>query len=374
MLSSSSVKSQPEIDFLYLAFLDQRLHPGVNKKIEQTISSFREAGLTARSVFVPPRPLFGSIARIIHEIITAKAKTVIIRSSARSLILIPALIIARLQKKKLILEVPTPIRVALNEVWSSRASLPKRLIIIFAQLAAFPLCFFFVDRILEYAEESKWFSFGNKKKIRLVANGIDVKSIELREQIPAWPVQRFSFIGVAAIAFWHGFDRVIRGIAKFKQQNLNSNNTPEIDFYIVGPKEGEEYKRLATLAKELHLEDQIHFLGSLEGHELSLAFERAHIAVGSIGLHRIGLKSASPLKFREYAARGVPFLASLEDPDFKPLPDFVFKVPADESPICTEDIIKFYESFAESNQRFLAIRKYAENKLDFKNKIEDFKI
>jgi hypothetical protein len=64
---------------------------------------------------------------------------------------------------------------------------------------------------------------------------------------------------------------------------------------------------LKNLASRLRINDHIIFHGFVHGKELDRLFEQNHIAVGSLGIHRIGLNQLSILKAREYCARGIPF-------------------------------------------------------------------
>jgi len=67
---------------------------------------------------------------------------------------------------------------------------------------------------------------------------------------------------------------------------------------------------LMNLTDKLNLNNNVHFCGPLSGSALDDLFNIADMAVGSIGIYRIGLKYASPLKEKEYCARGIPFITT----------------------------------------------------------------
>ena len=79
------------------------------------------------------------------------------------------------------------------------------------------------------------------------------------------------------------------------------------------------------------------------GEELNDLFNKCDFAIGSLGRHRSGIDKIKTLKNREYAARGIPFAYSETDEDFENMP-YVFKVPADESPINIKELLDFYVS------------------------------
>ena len=81
----------------------------------------------------------------------------------------------------------------------------------------------------------------------------------------------------------------------------------------------------------------------MHGKDLDACFEEADFAIGSLGRHRCGITHIKTLKNREYAARGIAFTYSETDEDFDSMP-YVWKVPADESPIHIQDLIEFQRS------------------------------
>ena len=91
------------------------------------------------------------------------------------------------------------------------------------------------------------------------------------------------------------------------------------------------------------LEPYVIMHGPLHGEELDIQFERADFAIGSLGRHRSGITYIKTLKNREYAARGFAFTYSEMDEDFDSMP-YVWKVPADESPVDIPTLVEFQKS------------------------------
>ena len=169
-----------------------------------------------------------------------------------------------------------------------------------------------------------------------ISNGIDFETIPLKQHTNDI-TKELHLIGVAEIHYWHGFDRLLQGLAAYYQTN------PEykVYFHLVGNPSGErERQEIFTPIREHALEPYVILHGPRHGKELNALFEQADFAIGSLGRHRSGISHIKTLKNREYAARGLAFIYSETDDDFEDSP-YVLKAPADESPIDIEAIIHF---------------------------------
>jgi hypothetical protein len=58
------------------------------------------------------------------------------------------------------------------------------------------------------------------------------------------------------------------------------------------------------------------FHGYLKGDQYTAILARADVAIGSLAMHRIHIDEISPLKTREYLARGLPTIIGYRDTDF----------------------------------------------------------
>jgi hypothetical protein len=187
-----------------------------------------------------------------------------------------------------------------------------------------------------------------------ISNGIEVDSINLIEKREF--NNEIHLIGVASIGFWHGYDRVIEGMRNYyEKQSIKK----KVFFHIVGDNSQTESIRLRELVIKYNLVDYVIFHGRKSGKELDIIFNKADIAVGSLGCHRISIQDIKSLKNREYCARGIPFFYSERDIDFENI-DFVLKVPGNDNPINIEEISEFV-----MNHKFepLKIREYARKHL-----------
>lgn len=171
-----------------------------------------------------------------------------------------------------------------------------------------------------------------------ISNGVDFSQIPLKRKINDTN-HELHLIGVAEIHYWHGFDRLVRGLANYYQ----THPSYKVYFHIIGEFFGErEKKEILPVIKQHRLEEYIILHGARHGKELDDLFEQADMAIGSLARHRSGIIHIKTLKNREYAARGLSFIYSEIDSDFENKP-YILKAKADESPIDIYQIIEFYK-------------------------------
>ena len=194
-------------------------------------------------------------------------------------------------------------------------------------------------------------------------NGIDIDRFPVRQ--PPNNNAEISIITVANIADWHGIDRAIEGLAQASPQTRS-----RISLNIVGRGPAEE--RLRSLLQSRSLESSVHFHGIQMGTALDELFARNDIALGSLGMHRLGLERSSSLKVREYCARGIPFVVASEDPDFPPDWPYALSFPADESPIDFDAIVSFFDTVKRAHPNFASeMRAYATENLTWVAKLSE---
>ncbi|MEH0835108.1 hypothetical protein [Pectobacterium cacticida] len=174
-------------------------------------------------------------------------------------------------------------------------------------------------------------------------------------------VSTLKMIGVASLAYWHGYDRLIVSIANYYKKY----NDLKIEFHIVGDGEP-EYTSLNRLVHELSLGDSVIFHGRKSGTELDDLFFSMNIGVDSLGRHRSGNNYNDSIKSKEYAIRNLPFIKSHIDDSFQGV-DFVFNVSPDDSAFDLNDIIEWYKKLDLSNER---IRSYAVENLTIVKQME----
>lgn len=261
--------------------------------------------------------------------------------------------LSKLKKyKKIILEMPSPIRVGIQEKKIKNKLIQNIIYSIINKTLNK------ANYILEYDVESKKITKKHSTKIIYLNNGIEIDSIPEKKEKNN---KEIVLIGVANISWWHGFDRIIKGIKKYTGKE-------KIKFNIIG--EGPEKNNLQKLTNSLGLEKQVIFQGIKSGEKLNKEFDQSDMGISSIGMHRINIKTASTLKSREYCARGIPFILGYEDKDFKEK-KFVLTVEGNDNPIDMKKIVTFYNQTKKIKPK--EIRKYAKENLSWDIQLQKIK-
>ncbi len=171
-----------------------------------------------------------------------------------------------------------------------------------------------------------------------ISNAIDFRGVKLLDYKDHGDV--FNMLGVAEVHFWHGYDRIVAGMAEYYKDPLNKR---EVHFHVVGNGAEEDLACLKDFTAKSGMEKYVHFHGNKNLEELDEFFNMADFGIASLARHRTGITYIKTLKNREYAARGVPFIYSEIDEDFETMP-YIIKAPANETPVNISEIIRFRES------------------------------
>ena len=187
-------------------------------------------------------------------------------------------------------------------------------------------------------------------------NGYDFSTIELpyRER-----TETVNVISVALTAFWHGYDRFIKGLAEYYENSGKEN----IVYHYVGTvmDEHREY------VKEHSLENHVIFHGKMSGEPLKELMATCFLGLDVLGGHRKDYPVSSSLKSREYFAYGIPMITS-SPIDFLPEDSqYQYLVPYDDSTVNIERMLKYYHSFYDGkdcNEIAQEMREYGRSQCD----------
>ena len=162
-------------------------------------------------------------------------------------------------------------------------------------------------------------------------------------------------VGVANIAKWHGYDRVIEGIKKYY---LNGGKR-KVFFHIIGT--GLELERLKKLASSSLVKDYIVFHGTVVGDELDDLFNQYDLGVSVLATYRSGMKNiCDSLKSKEYCARGIPFITG-ELEHFYDGKEFVLTIPDNDTPVNIYNVCDFADRIADNPQIKEAMLEFAKS-------------
>lgn len=296
-------------------------------------------------------------------ILASKYQVVYIRDFSESFFLISKLKASNIIK---VVDIPTCSDAQIQEVLRSNTSILNKLRYLFKKLILSRIAYKHSDILLITGGSVGYIERKNSHKIIVTTNGIDVKKyIQMSHSPENYSV--INLVAVANISFWHGLDRVIRGLALYyKNANLHD---PKIIFNVVG--NGEHLETLKQLSKELNVDSHINWHDVLKGENLENLLLQCNIAIGSLGVHRIKVNIASPLKHREYCALGIPFVFAHEDPGFPVGFPFALRVPATDDPLDIKEIVNWYFNIQKNYPDYPNLmRKYAEANLTWDAKLK----
>lgn len=353
---------------LYIAKYSLLTDPGVHNKVREILSELQQMGYENETLVLQPsmRPL-QVIKSVWLKLFSSNCDYVIIRSlGILDIFSMPLILYLRLRKVFVILELPVPRRISYNEQMIFRRGISRLRFFVLHYLNG-PWVFWPYSRIIQYSNESFYFSIFCKRKTRLIGNGISSKRLPIRNSNYNWPTKILKLIGVGNLSRHHGFDRVIKAVGIWNAQG----NSLKLEFSIVG--NGAEKKNLENLVESLNLSDYIFFLGLKNTKELIELYSSHHLAVSSLGLFRTSLSTSSVLKSREYCLVGIPFIAAGDDPDFSNSCPFRYIVENDDE---VGSILLQIKSFLENHDFYSNedIRNYAVNNLSIKSRILSFGI
>lgn len=199
----------------------------------------------------------------------------------------------------------------------------------------------------------------NGKPAVNISNGIDLEVIPARNRRP--DPDTIHILALASMSYWHGYDRLIRSLAAY-------TGDQNIMIHMVGPNDGGSIPEWKVLAEELGVQDKVIFHGTKSGRELSEMFDLCDIGVNSLGMYRKGFSVTSELKSREYAARGLPFLCSVDDPALDHTSEPLWmRVSNDDTIPDMSEIVAFALNMREDEQSVEKLRTYAARHLTWES-------
>lgn len=195
--------------------------------------------------------------------------------------------------------------------------------------------FSYVDRIVTYSLDDSIFGIPTIN----IINGCSVSTVPVRSLTKSNSIR---LICVATFAYWHGYERLIDGLAAYYREG------GERDFIVHMVGGGQEAEKYKEAVNRCSLGDRFIFHGPLFGDDLNRVFDMADIAVDSLGWYKKKVQSGSPIKTAEYLARGLPVILGFDLTYINKLQnEYYLKVPNNESAVNMEEVADFYDSISE---------------------------
>ena len=194
-------------------------------------------------------------------------------------------------------------------------------------------------------------------------NGVDTGDVPVADWQPKKGVLRL--VGTGHWQQWHGLERIVNGLEIYYRQK----NAPlSITVHLVGATAHVPW--LGPAIREKALEPYFQISPPADGKSLDAIFQEADLAIGVLGNGPERLHLAYPLKHREYACRGVPFIYSLPDPGLEGLDACLVRLPEDDSPVDFNLVLEKWKNMGrECRER---LRRHAVSNFSWERLMERF--
>ena len=357
-------KKLKDQNLLYI--LSNQAGPGVYLKVKETLSAAEVLGYETYLFEVKQNSKY-ELIRCLKTILQTDFRYIFIRDFGNiNLLILPFLLLARIQGKFLILDIPTPYKGSIGEILlNSQLSTWVKWRGIFFMYMNGPWSLWVFNLIVQYGDEMPYFEFLNKKRTIQLGNGINPNRIRARDIDHNFEYYTtIQLVGVATIQPYNGYDRVVKAMHEW---NIVQRKNPQVYFHIVGS-ETKCSEKLRILVEDLGLKNQVVFHGPRDQKYISELYDVSHLAVSSIGFFRINLNSTSNLKSREYCLAGIPFIATGHDVDFETHLPFRLVVSNNET---IDELLDIFSNFPDNikNLHVDDIRTYAKTKLTYTAKL-----
>lgn len=195
----------------------------------------------------------------------------------------------------------------------------------------------YVDRIVTFSKDKKIFNIPTIN----ISNGVDTQKVRIR--VPKTTNSNtVNLLAVAKFGFWHGYDRMIMGLANYYSKPGKKRN---IIFYIVGYGDKRVEIQYKDMVAKYNLQNHVILAGKKMGKELDSYYNICDIAIDSMGRHRSKVYYNSSLKGKEYLAKGLPIVSGVKtELDYMPEFKYYFRVPANDTPVDINKLLEFYDS------------------------------
>lgn len=201
----------------YYSVVDHNKSPGIIKKIENTVRAANAYGIESFNRCYP-NSLKGNLF-FLWDLLKDDSEIIIIRFFDRVFpFVFIIMLIKRLFGSVFIIDVPTPRIIALKELDVAPSGLFKKNVRKFFNYLMGGIVLWPANRVVQYADESAWFSFGLKDKTIKMGNGIWIDNSIPLSNIPLDSRSELNLIGVAQLANWHGYDRLIHALSIFNKR------------------------------------------------------------------------------------------------------------------------------------------------------------
>lgn len=253
--------------------------------------------------------------------------------------LIKVLKLARRKKIKVYYEIPT--YPYFGEQFKASRRKYRAVIKISLDIIFWPLIYKYIDKLVVIRSSTKAKRY---KKMVEITNGVRVDNIKSKSyEIEESDV--FRMVAVGTLFPYHGYDRVLKGMADCNEQVGKT----KIELHIVGG--SQTINELHHMADELNLKNVL-FHGVKSTEELNDMYEQFDVGLGCLALHRRNADIDTTLKVIEYYCRGVPVISTGKCP----LSDarFSYIIVDNDDAVDIQEIYRYYCGFKKNELELIS--------------------
>ncbi|MBR2028417.1 MAG: glycosyltransferase family 4 protein [Oscillospiraceae bacterium] len=196
----------------------------------------------------------------------------------------------------------------------------------------------YLDRFVTFSKHTEIFGV----PAICLDNGVNFDTVRFIPTV--FPDDRLDMIAVSAMSPCHGYERAIEGIKNYMETN------PSVPVYLHLVGDGQERANWEALTDKYNLRDYVIFHGHRTGDELHSIFDRCQIGLSILGMYKMGMEAVSPLKTREYAAMGKPFVYANTELNIDETTPFCMRIANDATPLDINAVLQFYSRVKEIPQ------------------------
>lgn len=246
-------------------------------------------------------------------------------------------ILSKAKKKSIKIYYEIPTYPYFGEQFKAAKKKYKAMVKISLDIIFWPWIYCLIDKLVVIRSNTKKHHFS---KMVEITNGVKTDDIVSKTYPTDSNNDKFSMITVGTLYPYHGYDRVLHGLADCNE----SVDGKVVEFHVVG--QSDTIDELHKLSDELNLKHVV-FHGVKTTEELNKMYEEFDVGLGGLALHRRNADIDTTLKVIEYYCRGVPVVTSGLCPSTVVRP-FTICVEDSENPLNIEYI---YNSFCEINNK-----------------------
>ena len=194
----------------------------------------------------------------------------------------------------------------------------------------------YLDRFVTFSKHTEIFGV----PAICLDNGVDFDTLRFKPTV--FPEHRMDMIAVSAMSPCHGYERAIEGLKNYYDKQ------PDIPVYLHLVGDGQARAAWEDLTDRYNLRDYVIFHGHCTGDQLMNIFDQSQIGLSILGMYKMGMEAVSPLKTREYAAMGKPFVYANTELNIDENTPFCMRVANDATPLDIDKVLEFYSKVKET--------------------------